>query len=61
MAEPILDMAECIQCEICVDLAPHAFGISDAGFVQVLPLDNYSDEAIHDAVKYCPKDCISWG
>lgn len=57
---PVLDMSECILCEVCTDLAPHAFQINDAGFVEVLPLDNYGDEDIHEAVKNCPKDCISW-
>jgi len=57
---PVLDMAECVRCEICVELAPHAFQINDAGFVEVLPLDDYSDENIHEAIKNCPKDCIIW-
>ena len=60
MKEPVVDMAECILCEICVELAPKAFLINDAGFVEVLPLDDYSDEDIHEVVKNCPKDCITW-
>ncbi len=60
MKIPVLDMTECILCEVCTDLAPQAFQINDAGFVEVLPLDNYEDEDIHEAVKNCPKDCISW-
>jgi ferredoxin len=51
MRIPVLDMAECIRCEVCVELAPHAFQINDAGFFEVLPLDDYSDEDIHEAVK----------
>ena len=53
-------MSECILCEVCIDLAPHAFKINDFGFVEVLPLEDYDEEAIHEAVKNCPKDCISW-
>ncbi|WDP91891.1 MAG: ferredoxin [Desulfobacter sp.] len=60
MKIPVLDMAECILCEVCIDLAPHAFQINDAGFVEVLPLGDYEGEEIHEAVKNCPKDCISW-
>lgn len=56
---PIVDISTCILCEICTDLAPHAFTMNEAGFVEVLPLDDYSDEDIHEAVKNCPKDCIS--
>ena len=55
---PAVDIGCCILCEICTELAPHAFQINDAGFVDVLVLDDYSDEDIHEAIKNCPKDCI---
>ena len=57
---PVVDLGCCILCELCVELAPHAFQINDAGFVEVLLLDNYLDEDINEAVKNCPKDCISF-
>ncbi|MCA1793753.1 MAG: ferredoxin [Desulfotignum sp.] len=60
MKRPAIDLGTCILCEICVELAPNAFEISDSGFVQVLPLDNYMDDDIHEAMKNCPKDCITW-
>jgi len=60
MMKPVVDLGCCILCEICVEIAPHAFEINDAGYVEVLPLDDYSDEGIREAVKNCPKDCIRW-
>ncbi len=60
MKTPVLDLADCILCEVCIGVAPHAFEINDVGFIEVLPLDNYDDEDIHEAIKNCPKDCISW-
>ncbi|RLC17675.1 MAG: ferredoxin [Deltaproteobacteria bacterium] len=57
---PVVDLGCCNLCEICIELAPQAFQINDAGFVEVLYLDSYLDEEIHEAVKNCPKDCISW-
>ena len=60
MKTPVIDLAECILCEVCIDAAPHAFQLNDAGFVEVLPLDDYGDEDIEEAVKNCPKDCIYW-
>lgn len=57
---PVVDMGSCILCEICTELAPHAFHINDAGFIEVRSLDNYQDEDILEAVKNCPKDCITW-
>jgi len=58
MKKPAIELASCILCNICVELAPNAFKINDAGFVEVLILDDYSDQDIHEAVKNCPKDCI---
>ena len=60
MKPPVIDMACCILCEVCVELAPHAFKINDASYVDVLPLDDYSDEDIHEAVKNCPRHCITF-
>ncbi len=60
MPVPVVDLAACIRCEVCVDLAPHAFQINDAGYVEVLALDDYSDDAVREAVKNCPKRCITW-
>ena len=60
MKTPVVALEYCILCEICIELAPNAFKINDAGFVETLELDDYSDEAIHEAVKNCPKDCITW-
>ncbi|NWH04714.1 ferredoxin [Desulfobacter latus] len=59
--KPVVDLGCCNQCGVCIDLAPHAFEINDAGYVDVRPLDRYEDdEDILEAVKNCPQDCISW-
>nr|WP_320017068.1 ferredoxin [uncultured Desulfobacter sp.] len=59
--KPVIDLGCCNLCEVCIDLAPHAFKINDAGYVDVLSLDSYEDdEDILEAVKNCPQDCISW-
>lgn len=60
MKIPVVDLGSCILCEVCTDVAPHAFKINDAGFVESLPLDDYSDEDIQEAINNCPKDCICW-
>ncbi|MFH2090735.1 MAG: ferredoxin [Pseudomonadota bacterium] len=59
MKPPMVDIGCCILCGICAELAPHAFAVNDAGYVEVLALDDYSDEDIHEAIKNCPKDCIT--
>ncbi len=60
MKAPVVDLGCCILCEICIEIAPHAFQINDADFVETLLLDDYSDEEIHEAIKNCPKNCIFW-
>ncbi|NOX32226.1 MAG: ferredoxin [Deltaproteobacteria bacterium] len=60
MKTPVVDLGGCILCKVCVELAPHAFQINDAGFVEVLSLDDYSDKDTLEAIKNCPRDCITW-
>lgn len=60
MKKPVIDMSSCILCEICVDLAPHVFQLNDAGFIDIEEIDDFSDNAIQEAVKNCPKDAIAW-
>ncbi|WP_022669201.1 ferredoxin [Desulfospira joergensenii] len=57
-AVPCVDLECCILCEVCVELAPHAFKMNDAGFVEVIPLDRYDDKETLEAVNNCPRDCI---
>ncbi len=60
MKTPVIDLSCCILCEICIELAPHAFKINDAGFIETLVLDDYSDQDIHEAIINCPHNCIIW-
>lgn len=59
MKKPVVDIGDCVLCGICVELAPHVFAINDSGFVDVMIVDDYSDQEIHEAIKNCPKDCIT--
>ncbi|MCK5310478.1 MAG: ferredoxin [Desulfobacteraceae bacterium] len=59
MKVPVIDLECCILCEVCVEVAPQAFQVNDAGFVETLPLDDYTDEDIHEAIINCPKNCIT--
>ena len=60
MPVPAIDLECCVLCEVCIELAPHAFQINDADFVEVIDLDDYLDDSINEAVNNCPKDCIFW-
>jgi ferredoxin len=57
---PVLDISGCTDCEGCLSLCPEVFVRNDAGFIQVVELDSYPQEAVDEAIKNCPCGCISW-
>jgi len=57
---PCVEMGDCILCGVCSEVAPHTFKLTDEGFIEVLSLNDYSDDLTHEAIINCPKDCISW-
>lgn len=58
---PSIDLGRCNECMGCVDVAPHIFHYNRLiGYVEVIELDEYPQEDVDEAIKYCPEDCISW-
>jgi ferredoxin len=55
---PVVELSECVLCEVCIDVCPDVFSMNDAGFVQVAYLDEYPIESLDEAIKNCPSDCI---
>lgn len=55
---PVVELSECVLCEVCIDVCPEVFSMNDAGFVQVTILENYPEESLDEAIKNCPSDCI---
>jgi ferredoxin len=60
MKRPIVELSDCVLCEICLDVAPSVFRMNDAGYVELIELSSYPEEDVADAIKNCPADCISW-
>ena len=60
MKRPVVDLSECIRCEVCVDVCPEVFILNDAGYIEAAFLSAYPEEAVTEAIKNCPKDCIFW-
>ena len=60
MKIPVVDLSECILCGVCQDVCPQVFRFNDAGFVEVAELSDYPEEAVQEAIRNCPADCISW-
>jgi len=60
MKSPDVDLSDCSMCGICVDLCPDVFKINDAGYIEVIHSDDYSEQDIDEAIKNCREGCISW-
>ena len=58
--KPVLDMAECTDCDACLEISPSVFKRMDSGIIWVVDLDEYSEEEIDECIKNCPCQCISW-
>lgn len=57
---PNIDMSRCTRCEACLEVCPEIFVLNSAGYIEIADLPEYSEECVHEAIKYCPAECISW-
>ena len=60
MKKPEIDIGACSLCMGCVEICPQVFRQNDAGYIEVIDLQEYSEKDIDDAIMFCPEDCISW-
>ena len=60
MKKPVVELSECILCEVCVEVCPSVFSLNEAGFIEVAELYYYSEADVGEAIKNCPTDCIYW-
>ena len=60
MKVPVIDIGACTLCMGCVEVCPEVFQLNDAGYIEVRELQTYPQEAVDEAIKYCPEDCIGW-
>jgi ferredoxin len=57
---PTLDLGDCIDCDVCLEVCPSVFRQNDAGYIEVVDLPEYPEEDIDECIKNCPAQCISW-
>ncbi len=60
MKVPVVELSDCILCEVCTEICPEVFQMNAAGYVEVIDLDAYPEAEIDEAIKNCPVDCIFW-
>lgn len=58
---PTIDLSSCSDCRGCIEIAPTVFRNNSAtGIMEVIESNTYPDDLVDEAIKNCPKDCISW-
>jgi ferredoxin len=60
MKKPLVELSDCILCEVCVEVSPKVFSLNAAGFIQVAELTSYPEIKVEEAIKNCPANCIYW-
>lgn len=58
---PSIDLGRCSECLGCVEVAPDVFRYNEAtGRMEIIDQLHFQQTTIDEAIKNCPKDCISW-
>ena len=60
MKIPVIELSECILCEVCVEVCRQVFRLNEAGYIEVMDLPEYPQDDVDEAIKNCPVDCIYW-
>ena len=58
---PEIDLGECTDCGGCIEVCPSVFQRNKVtGLMEVADLAEYPEDAVNEAIKICPVDCITW-
>ena len=58
---PVIDLAECTDCESCLALCPGLFKRNeDTGHIEVVEVSEYPEEQIREVMSMCPGKCIEF-
>lgn len=58
---PVIDIGKCTECESCIEICPDVFQKNnETGYIEVIDLPEYLEDAILEAISICPADSITW-
>jgi len=60
MRIPVVELSDCIRCEICTEICPSVFFLNEVNFIQIKELASYPVSEVDEAIKNCPTNCIFW-
>jgi ferredoxin len=60
MKTPVIELSECLRCDVCVEVSPSVFIHNESDFIEVATLPRYPENEVDDAIRYCPAHCIYW-
>ena len=60
MRIPVVELSECVLCEVCTEICPSVFRLNAAGYIEVTQLKTYPEPEINEAIKNCVSNCIYW-
>jgi len=59
MPRIVIDAAECIGCESCVEICPEAFELNEDATSEFISRDGL-EQCIQAVIEICPTECIHW-
>ncbi len=59
MSRVVIDEAECIGCESCVEICPEAFRLNEDAVSEFISQDGL-EQCIQAAIDTCPTECLHW-
>ncbi|MDD4351468.1 MAG: ferredoxin [Candidatus Gracilibacteria bacterium] len=60
MKQVLVDQSACIGCQMCAQIAPASFQMSEEGVSVALNPPGDSEDILKQAIACCPVECISW-
>lgn len=58
--KPYVDQDVCIGCELCVNMVPEVFRMTENAVAEVYDPEGAAADRIQEAMDSCPVSCIHW-
>ena len=59
-SKPYVDQDVCIGCEVCANMVPEVFRMTENSVAEVYNPEGATTKNIQEAIDSCPVSCIHW-